>query len=68
MAKPVLYLARKLHLLSGEVLERQVVIVRDGVVLEWYPFGVECEALFLVNDLYVGKNFDGALKIEGYIL
>ena len=68
MTKPVLYLARKLHLPSGEMLERQVVAVRDRVVLEWYPFGAECESLLLVDELYIGKCSDGALKIEEYSL
>ena len=51
MTKPMLYLARKLHLPSGEMLERQVVAVRDRVVLEWYPFGAECESMLLVDEL-----------------
>ena len=64
MTKPVLYLARKLYLPSGEMLERQVVAVRDRVVLEWYPFGAECESMLLVDDLYVDKDSDGALRVE----
>ncbi len=64
MTKPMLYLARKLHLPLSDVLERQVVVVRDGVVLEWYPFGAECESMLLVDDLYVDKDSDGALRVE----
>ena len=68
MTKPVLYLARKLHLPSGEMLERQVVAVRDRVVLEWYPFGAECESMLLVDELYVDKDAEGVLELKGYVL
>ena len=64
----MLYLARILYLPSGEMLERQVVAVRDRVVLEWYPFGAECESLLLVDELYIEKCSDGALKIKEYSL
>lgn len=68
MTKPVLYLVRKLHLPSGEVFERQVVTVRDGVVLEWCQFAAECESMLLVEELYAGKCSDGVLRLEKYIL
>lgn len=68
MTKSVLYLARELHLPSGEVLERQVVAVSDGVVLEWYPFCAECESMLLVDELHVGKYVDGAFRVDGYLL
>ena len=64
----MLYLARKLHLPSGEMLERQVVAVRDRVVLEWYPFGAECESMLLVDELYVDKDAEGVLELKGYVL
>jgi hypothetical protein len=53
------YLARRLHLPSGEVLERHVVAVGgNGYIVEWYPFVAEFQSMLFVDDLYLceGEN------------
>ena len=60
----MLYLARRLHLPNGKVLERYVVLVRDGMVLEWHPFEHESQSMILVEELYAVKGANGALVLE----
>ena len=60
----MLYLARKLHLPSGEVLERYVVTVRDEKVLRWQPFEAESHSMSLVDELLVGENSSGELIVK----
>ena len=57
------YLARKLYLPSGEVLERHVVAVCNGCVVEWYPFETEFQSLLLVDDLYLCEGVGSMFKI-----
>jgi hypothetical protein len=58
------YLARRLHLPTREVLERYVVHVRDGIVLNWHPFEHESQSMILAEELYVGNDADGVLVLE----
>ncbi len=60
----MLYLARKLHLPSGEVLERYVVTVCDKKVQQWCPFEAECHSMSLVEELYLCENSLGELIVE----
>lgn len=60
--KRMLYLARRLHLPSGDVLHRFVVRADDGRALEWYPFESERHSMLLVNDLYL--FCDNTFKVE----
>lgn len=59
------YLARRLHLPSGELLERYEVLVDDGRVLQWQPFESECQSMLLVDELYVREEGDGELVVGG---
>lgn len=52
----MLYLARELHLPSGEVLERYVVSVNDDGVAEWHPFETECQSMLLVEKMRICAN------------
>lgn len=63
MSVKEIYLARYLHLPAGEVLERYVVIARDGKVLEWHPFESETHSMLLVDDLYLAETADGAVLL-----
>ncbi|MBR5850958.1 MAG: hypothetical protein IKY73_00385 [Bacteroidaceae bacterium] len=58
------YLARRLHLPTGEVLERYVVHVRDGIVLDWHPFEHESQSMILVEEFYASAGIDGTLVLE----
>ena len=57
------YLARRLHLPSGEVLERHVISVCNGCVIECYPFETEFQSMLFVDDLYLCEEDGGVLKI-----
>ena len=59
-----LYLARKLYIPSGCVLERFVVAVSAGCVIEWYPFERETHSMLFVDELFVSRNGDGVLLVE----
>ncbi len=59
----MLYLARRLYLPTGEVLERYVVKSGDGGPLEWFPFEKECHSMILVDELYIQKSSDGVLTV-----
>ena len=59
------YLARRLHLPSGELLERYEVLVDDGRVLQWQPFESECQSMLLVDELYVREDGGGELVVGG---
>ncbi len=59
------YLARTLHMPSGELLERYVVAVDNGYAVEWYPFAAEFHSMIFVDDLYLRKEENGALKVVG---
>ena len=59
------YLARKLYLPFGELLERYEVLVDDGRVLQWQPFESECQSMLLVDELYVREEGDGELVVGG---
>lgn len=59
------YLARRLHLPSGELLERYEVLVDDGRVLQWQPFESECQSMLLVDELYVREEGGGELVVGG---
>ena len=59
------YLARRLHLPSGELLERYEVLVDDGRVLQWQPFESECQSMLLVDELYVCEEGGGELVVGG---
>ena len=60
----ILYLARKLHAPHGVVLERYVVLVSDGCVLGWYPFGGEVQSMLLVDEIFLSRSGDGTLMVE----
>lgn len=57
------YLARKLYLPSGELLERYEVLVDDGRVLQWHPFESECQSMLLVDELHVREEGGGQLVV-----
>lgn len=59
----MLYLARRLYLPTGEVLERYVVKSGGDCQLEWFPFEKESHSMILVNELYIQKSSDGVLTI-----
>ena len=62
------YLARRLHLPAGEVLERQVVsVVGDGVI-QWHSFETECHSMLLVNDLFLENDENGDLLLSSFSL
>ena len=52
----MLYLARKLRLPSGSVLNNHVVCVDDGVVAWWTPFKTECQSMIFVDELLLSSN------------
>ena len=54
----MLYLARKLFMPSGEVLDRYVVCVDDGEVMWWTPFETECQSMIFVEELLLSSNPD----------
>ncbi len=58
----MLYLARNLHLPSGEVLRRYVVSVDDEGRVEWFPFETECQSMLLVDEVRIFSN--GMVEIE----
>ena len=58
------FLARRLHLPSGEVLERHVVAVdNDGYVIKWYPFAVEQQSMLFVDDMYLCEGENAVLEV-----
>lgn len=57
------YLALKLHLPSGELLERYVVQVDDGKVVRWCPFVSESQSMLLVDELFLRDGDDGLLTV-----
>ena len=59
-----LYLARKLYVPSGNVLERYVVVVSAGRVLEWHSFESEVHSMLLVDELHVSHDEEGMLLVE----
>ena len=59
-----LYLARRLYVPSGCVLERYVVAVSAGRVLEWYPFESEVHSMLLVDEIGVSQSEGGGLLVE----
>ena len=61
--KVTLYLARRLYVPSGCVLERYVVAVSAGCVLEWYPFESEVHSMLLVDELFVSQGEKGELLL-----
>lgn len=63
MTRCVCYLARRLHLPSGEVL-RNYVVAGCGVELKWYPFVGECHSMLLVDDLCIREDGDGGLFVD----
>lgn len=54
----MLYLARKLNLPSGRVLNRYVVCVDEGEVVWWTPFETECQSMVFVEELLLSSNPD----------
>ena len=52
----MLYLGRKLHLPSGEILSRYVVCVDDGEVVWWTPFKAECQSMIFVEELLLSSS------------
>lgn len=54
----MLYLARRLRLPSGSVLNNYVVCVDDGVVVWWTPFKAECQSMIFVEELLLSSNPD----------
>jgi hypothetical protein len=63
MAETTIYLARKLRLPSGNVLERYVVTVSSGHVLGWCPFDGETHSMLLVEELTLCSAADGTLYV-----
>lgn len=68
MADVTIYLARKLHLPSGNVLQRYVVAVSAGRVLEWHPFETELHSMLFVEELSVCRAADGTLRVAYLLL
>ena len=60
----MLYLALRLYLPSGDIKERFVVSVDDKGVVEWCPFEKESHSMLLVDELYIVRDDNGALKIK----
>lgn len=52
----MLYLALKLFLPSGEVLNRYVVSVDNGIVTGWSLFDTECQSMIYVEELILSSN------------
>jgi hypothetical protein len=52
----MLYLACKLHLPSGETLNRYVVCVDEGEVVWWTPFESECQSMVFVQELLLSPS------------
>lgn len=65
---PLRYLARRLHLPTGDLLERQVVSVADDGTVEWCPFEVECQSMLLVADLFIENDGNGGFIVSSYSL
>ena len=63
MAETTIYLARKLRLPSGDVLERYVVTVSSGHVLGGGPFDGETHSMLLVEELTICSAADGTLYV-----
>lgn len=63
MAETTIYLARKLRLPSGDVLERYVVTVSSGHVLGWCQFDGETHSMLLVDELTLCSAADGTLYV-----
>lgn len=63
MAETTIYLARKLHLPSGDVLERYVVTVLSGHVLGWCQFDGETHSMMLVDELTLCSAADGTVYV-----
>lgn len=54
----MLYLARRLWLPSGSVLNNYVVCVDEGVVMWWTPFETECQSMIFVEELLMSSHSD----------
>ena len=67
MAGVTIYLARKLYLPSGIVLQRHVVTVQERCVLEWRPFDVEAQSMLLVEEMALCSAADGTLLVENVV-
>lgn len=52
----MLYLARKLHLPSGELIERYVIRTDGDTVLSWEPFEAECQSMIFVDEILLSYN------------
>ena len=50
------YLARKLHLLGGEVVTNHVVLAESGIVRSWQPFEAEAHSMMLVDELFISQT------------
>ncbi len=57
------YLTRRLHMPSGEILERFVVAVDKGRVVEYYPFDVEFQSMLFVDELYLCEGENATLEV-----
>lgn len=66
--KNILYLARTLHLPSGEIQGNVVVNVCDGVVTRCFPFEQESQSMLLADELYVCYDVNGALMVERIVI
>lgn len=68
MMEKRIYLARNLHLPTGEIRERYVVAVCNDVVVDCYSFEAETHSMLLVDDLYLKSGCNGGLIISEAIL
>lgn len=48
---------------SGEILERFVVAVDKGRVVEYYPFDVEFQSMLFVDELYLCEGENATLEV-----
>ena len=68
MTMPLRYLARRLHLPTGDVQERQVVSVANDGTVEWCPFEAESQSMLLVADLFIENDGNGGFVVSSYLL
>ena len=68
MADVTIYLARRVYLPSGDVLQRYVVTVSSGRVLECRPFEAELHSMLLVEELSICRDADGTLYVANLLL
>lgn len=67
MAGVTKYLARELYFPSGDVLQKHIVTVMDGRVLEWRPFDAEAQSMLLVEEMTLCSAADGMLLVENVV-